>query len=97
MRNPQIEVRWNTEVVSFHGAGGKLNSLNISNNQTGKEEQALKELSAQTLDEVFIKLKLLSFLFQKFIFLLVVLTIFMTASNMLTSQFEMLDKIDTEF
>ena len=38
MRNPQIEVRWNTEVVSFHGAGGKLNSLSIANKQTGKEE-----------------------------------------------------------
>jgi len=38
LRNPQIEVRWNTEVSAFHESGGKLNRLDIFNNLSGQGE-----------------------------------------------------------
>jgi ribosome-associated protein len=36
--HPQIEIRFNTEVVRFSGSGGKLKAVEIRNNQTGSQE-----------------------------------------------------------
>jgi thioredoxin reductase (NADPH) len=38
MSEPRIDVRFNTEVTEFHGAGGKLKSVTIKDNQTSKTE-----------------------------------------------------------
>jgi thioredoxin reductase (NADPH) len=38
LSHPQIDVRFNTEVERFSGAGGKLKELTIRNNQTGVQE-----------------------------------------------------------
>lgn len=38
LSHPQIDVRWNTEVMAFVGARGKLNQLKILNNHTGVRE-----------------------------------------------------------
>jgi thioredoxin reductase (NADPH) len=38
MSEPQIDVRFHTEVVQFQGAGGKLNSITVRNNQTDVTE-----------------------------------------------------------
>ncbi len=38
LAHPQIEVRFNTEVERFSGAGGKLKEMTIRNNQTGATE-----------------------------------------------------------
>ncbi|RME62369.1 MAG: FAD-dependent oxidoreductase, partial [Caldilineae bacterium] len=39
LAHPQIQVRWNTEVTEFLGAGGKLNRLRVRDNRTGAEEE----------------------------------------------------------
>jgi thioredoxin reductase (NADPH) len=39
LRHPQIKVLFNTEVKEFKGSGGKLESLLIKNNETGKEQE----------------------------------------------------------
>jgi thioredoxin reductase (NADPH) len=36
LSHPKIKVRFNTEVIGFDGSGGKLKSVTIKNNQTGK-------------------------------------------------------------
>ncbi len=38
LRHPKIEVHFNTEVVRFDGAGGKLKAVTIRNRQTGSAE-----------------------------------------------------------
>ena len=38
LNHPQIDVRFNTEVVRFSGAGGKLKAVEIKNNQSGASE-----------------------------------------------------------
>ena len=38
LSEPRIDVRFNTEVTEFLGAGGKLKSVTIKDNQTGKTE-----------------------------------------------------------
>jgi thioredoxin reductase (NADPH) len=39
MSESRIDIRFNTEAVEFHGAGGQLRSLTIKNNQTGETEE----------------------------------------------------------
>jgi thioredoxin reductase (NADPH) len=39
LREPRVEVRWHTEVQEFHGAGGKLHTLNLLDKQQGKREE----------------------------------------------------------
>ena len=38
LAHPQIDVRWNTEVVAFKGAASKLTTLELRNNQTEAQE-----------------------------------------------------------
>lgn len=38
LSHPQIEIRFNTQVVRFSGSGGKLKAVEIRNNQTGAQE-----------------------------------------------------------
>jgi thioredoxin reductase (NADPH) len=38
LSHPKIEIRFNTEVVRFGGAGGKLKEVEIRNNRTGSQE-----------------------------------------------------------
>jgi thioredoxin reductase (NADPH) len=38
-RHPQIEARFQTEVVRFNGAGGKLKSVTTKNKKTGASEE----------------------------------------------------------
>jgi thioredoxin reductase (NADPH) len=38
LADPKIEVRWQTEVQSFHGGGGKLSTLTLLNKASGKTE-----------------------------------------------------------
>jgi thioredoxin reductase (NADPH) len=37
--DPKIEVRWRSEVQSFHGAGGKLNGLTLLDKESGNSEE----------------------------------------------------------
>jgi thioredoxin reductase (NADPH) len=37
--HPRVDVRFHTEAVEFHGAGGKLKSVTIKDNQTGATEE----------------------------------------------------------
>jgi thioredoxin reductase (NADPH) len=39
INHPKIEVEFNTEVSEFQGEGGKLNTLVVTNNKTGKAEE----------------------------------------------------------
>lgn len=39
LRNPQIEVRFHTEVTEFLGKGGKLNRLRLRNRQNDSDEE----------------------------------------------------------
>jgi thioredoxin reductase (NADPH) len=39
LRHPQIDVRFNTEVVSFDGSGGRLREVTVRSNRTGAEEK----------------------------------------------------------
>jgi thioredoxin reductase (NADPH) len=39
LRHPQIDVRFNTEVVRFDGSGGKLQEVTLRDTQTGTEEK----------------------------------------------------------
>ncbi len=39
LHHPQIEVRFHTEVIEFHGNRGKLSGVAIRNNQTGSREE----------------------------------------------------------
>jgi thioredoxin reductase (NADPH) len=47
LKHPKIEVRWNTEVIAFAGARGKLQELKIRNNQT-------QQTDALSVDGAFI-------------------------------------------
>lgn len=38
LENPKIEVRYNTEVLEFHGEGGKLSAVAVQNRETGATE-----------------------------------------------------------
>jgi thioredoxin reductase (NADPH) len=38
LAHPQIEVRFHTEAVEFHGQGGKLKAVTVQNNQSGETE-----------------------------------------------------------
>lgn len=38
LNHPQIDVRFNTEVTNFSGAGGKLKEMTINNRETGQTE-----------------------------------------------------------
>ena len=39
LSHPQIDIQFNTEVVEFDGKGGKLKSVVVKNNQTGRLEE----------------------------------------------------------
>jgi thioredoxin reductase (NADPH) len=39
MANPKIELRYNTEVVEFHGEGGKLSGLTVKDRRSGATEK----------------------------------------------------------
>jgi len=39
LQHPQIQVRFHTEVLAFHGARGKLEALTLRNNHTGQVEE----------------------------------------------------------
>lgn len=38
LENPKIEVRYNTDVLEFHGEGGKLSAVTVQDRQTGTQE-----------------------------------------------------------
>ncbi|MGQ0602417.1 MAG: FAD-dependent oxidoreductase [Anaerolineales bacterium] len=38
LENPKIEIRYNTDVVEFHGNGGKLSGITVKDRQTGATE-----------------------------------------------------------
>jgi thioredoxin reductase (NADPH) len=40
LAHPQINVRFHTEAIQFHGQGGKLESVTLKNNQTGEVEES---------------------------------------------------------
>jgi thioredoxin reductase (NADPH) len=39
MENPKIEIRYNTDVMEFHGAGGKLSAITVKDRKTGATQQ----------------------------------------------------------
>jgi thioredoxin reductase (NADPH) len=39
LRHPKIDVRYHTEAIRFDGAGGKLKTITVKNNQTGAAEE----------------------------------------------------------
>jgi thioredoxin reductase (NADPH) len=41
LENPKIEVRYNTDVLEFHGEGGKLSAVTVQDRQTGATEKLM--------------------------------------------------------